>query len=294
MDYNIYSPEIGLNKWLNKGSEDLQGISQGTGDFNSLSSIQGGVIGSSTQSSPSGAVNSVNPNNVTSGEIGSILAFKKKNFLDTTEGWIQGMDTDNIYKWLIGGSSSSIDWAITTPSTLTITGVLNVSVGSTIAGFTIGADYLRDVANSFGLASTVTGGDDVRFWAGSTYENRQTAPLRIYESGVIFSTTVPIQNYSPSAAGTATLDLKTGNDHRITMPAGNITIALSNVTVGQKFLVSLTQDSTGSRTVTWFTTIRWSDGSAPLLTTTPNKRDTFGFICTGSNTYDAFILGLNI
>ena len=104
----------------------------------------------------------------------------------------------------------------------------------------------------------------------------------------------PIQTYTPSAAGTATLDLSLGNDHRITMPAGNITIALSNVTVGQKFLVSITQDGTGGRTATWFTTIRWADGSAPVLTVAASKRDTFGFICTGTNTYDGFILGLNI
>lgn len=102
------------------------------------------------------------------------------------------------------------------------------------------------------------------------------------------------QTYTPSASGTATLDLSLGNDHRITMPAGNITIALSNEQVGQKFLVSITQDSGGSRTVTWFTTIKWAGGSAPTLTTTANKRDTFGFVVTGSGTYDGFIVGQNI
>jgi hypothetical protein len=70
------------------------------------------------------------------------------------------------------------------------------------------------------------------------------------------------QTYTPSAAGTATLDLSLANEHRITMPAGNITIALSNATNAQKFLVSITQDGTGSRTVTWFSTIRWVGGSA--------------------------------
>lgn len=100
--------------------------------------------------------------------------------------------------------------------------------------------------------------------------------------------------YSPSGGGTATLDLATGNEHRITMPSGNITIALSNATNGQKFIISVTQDGTGSRTVTWFTTIKWAGGSAPTLTTTANKRDTFGFICTGSGTYDGFVIGQNL
>lgn len=182
---------------------------------------------------------------------------------------------------------------VLTATGATISGAITATSGA-IGGFNIGSDYIRDVANSFGLASTVTGSDDIRFWAGATFANRATAPFRVYESGIVLSITAPIQTYTPSAAGTATLDLQTGNDHRITMPAGNIIIALSNVTVGQKFLVSVTQDSVGSRTVTWFTTIRWSEGTAPTLSTSANKRDTFGFICTGSNTYDGFIIGLFI
>lgn len=102
------------------------------------------------------------------------------------------------------------------------------------------------------------------------------------------------QTYSPAGAGTATLDLSLANEHRITMPAGNITIALSNATNAQKFIVSILQDSVGTRTVTWFTTIRWAGGAAPTLTTTASKRDTFVFIRTGANTYDGFVVGQNV
>ena len=79
------------------------------------------------------------------------------------------------------------------------------------------------------------------------------------------------------------------------MPAGNITIALSNDTNSQIFLISITQDGTGGRTVTWFTTIKWqSGGTVPTLSTGANKRDTFIFVRTGTNTYDGFIAGQNI
>ena len=80
------------------------------------------------------------------------------------------------------------------------------------------------------------------------------------------------------------------------MPAGNITIAVSNPTVGQVFMVEITQDGVGSRTVTWFSTIKWAGGSAPVLTTTASKRDTFGFIITavGANTFDGYVIGFNI
>lgn len=111
---------------------------------------------------------------------------------------------------------------------------------------------------------------------------------------VMSATNPTAQTYSPAGAGTATLDLSLSNQHQITMPAGNITIALSNDTNSQPFTVSITQDSVGSRTVTWFTTIKWAGGSAPTLTTTALKRDTFGFIRTGSGTYDGFVIGQNI
>lgn len=102
------------------------------------------------------------------------------------------------------------------------------------------------------------------------------------------------QTYTPAGAGTATLDLSLSGFHFITMPAGNITIALSNPSNNQIFEVAITQDSVGSRTVTWFTTIRWVGGTPPTLTTTANKRDVFVFQRTGANTYDGFIAGQNL
>lgn len=103
-----------------------------------------------------------------------------------------------------------------------------------------------------------------------------------------------IQSYSPAAGGTATLDLSKGNYHRIQMPAGNITIALNNATVGQIFIVDIIQDGVGSRTATWFTTIKWAGGSAPTLTTTASKIDTLGFIITSTGNYQGYVVGQNI
>jgi len=96
-----------------------------------------------------------------------------------------------------------------------------------------------------------------------------------------------------SDAATITFDLDAGNVHTVTL-GGNRILALSNADTGQYFVLELTQDGTGSRTVTWFETIRWVDGSAPTLTTTADKRDVFGFRCTGTNTYDGYIVGQNL
>jgi len=103
-----------------------------------------------------------------------------------------------------------------------------------------------------------------------------------------------VTSYTPAGAATATLDVSVGSIHSITMPAGNITIAISNEAVGKCFMVEITQDGGGSRTVTWFTTIKWAGGSAPTLTTTGGKRDVFGFRVTGTDTYDGYVVGQNI
>lgn len=92
---------------------------------------------------------------------------------------------------------------------------------------------------------------------------------------------------------TVTFDLSAGNVHTVTL-GGNRTLAISNETAGQFFSIELTQDGTGSRTVTWFSTINWAGGSAPTLTTTAGKKDTFVFRCTAADTYDGYVVGQNI
>lgn len=88
-------------------------------------------------------------------------------------------------------------------TTLTITGSLTATTGA-IGGFNIGADYIRDAANSMGMASTVTGGDDVRFWAGDTFANRASAPFMVTEAGNITATNATITG-TISGRSTATI-----------------------------------------------------------------------------------------
>jgi len=93
-------------------------------------------------------------------------------------------------------------------------------------------------------------------------------------------------------AATITLDLSTSL-HQTTI-TDDRTLALENETVGQAFTIRITQDGTGSRLITFFTTIKWADGVTPTLTTTPSKTDVFGFICTSAGNYDGFIIGQNL
>jgi len=80
--------------------------------------------------------------------------------------------------WVINGDGNAEF------NNVTVRGTIYATLGE-IGGFTIGSDSLKDTADSFGLASTVTAGNDVRIWAGETFSNRDTAPFRVYEDGTI-------------------------------------------------------------------------------------------------------------
>lgn len=92
---------------------------------------------------------------------------------------------------------------------------------------------------------------------------------------------------------TITFDMDEANYHTVTL-GGNRTLAVTNVSVGQSFIIRLKQDATGGRTVTWWEGISWAGGEAPSLTTDPNNADVFGFTCTSSGNYDGFVVGQSL
>ena len=81
------------------------------------------------------------------------------------------------------------------------------------------------------------------------------------------------------------------NIHSVTL-GDNRTLAVSNVSTGQAFVIILQQDGSGSRTVTWWSNIKWVTATAPTLTTTASRWDIFSFIYDGTNYYGS-IVGLN-
>lgn len=99
---------------------------------------------------------------------------------------------------------------------------------------------------------------------------------------------------TPADASTITLDCSISNVHMPAAITANRIIALSNVRQYQVVFIGITQDGSGLHTITWPGTIRWAGGSAPTLTTTANKRDWICLVCTGSGTYDGFVVGANL
>ena len=77
--------------------------------------------------------------------------------------------------------------------------------------------------------------------------------------------------YALTYAANIEINWNNGNNQYVVM-TGNTVFTFANPVNGQVYRIGITQDATGSRTVTW-PTIKWAGGSAPTLTTTANKSD---------------------
>ncbi len=102
--------------------------------------------------------------------------------------------------------------------------------------------------------------------------------------------------YTPADTQTVTLDLSDADVHYITLPAsGAITIAVTNATLGQPFIVFITMGA-APVTITWFTTIRWFDtveSAAPEITGDAGDVHMLGFIVRSSGNYEGNLLGFH-
>lgn len=91
-------------------------------------------------------------------------------------------------------------------------------------------------------------------------------------------TLIPLQVQTPTYSANKTIDWSVGNVARITL-TGNIVITNSGAYDGQKLLLELKQDATGSRTVSFTSETRFgTDITGITLTTTANKSDKIGLI----------------
>lgn len=208
--------------------------------------------------------------------------------LGTSNDVVISSAADATYRlWVGHATAASAPFRVTkagalTATSATITGTVTATAGA-IGGFDVGSDYIRDTVNSFGMASTVTAGDDVRFWAGATFTNRATAPFRLTEAGALTVT---------SATVTGTVTATTGaiagftlSSTEMTASSGTSKVLLASDTTGKSRGGALILgDTTGYRTI--YSNLGMymeynADGSSPdiLLAYGSSGADSGGRLC---------------
>jgi hypothetical protein len=93
-------------------------------------------------------------------------------------------------------------------------------------------------------------------------------------------------------APTIAVDWSKGTTQAMTL-GGNRTLTFSNGQKGGRYVLVITQDATGSRTVTWPASVRWPGyGGRLTLTSLAKKTDYITFFYNGV-TYDAVAFSQN-
>ena len=168
-----------------------------------------------------------------------------------------------------------------------------VSTGSVLADGSVAASEVS------GLATVATTG------SYTDLTNEPTAP-----SGTIVGTT-DIQTLTNKTveAGTFTngyteelvtantstaytIDLANGSVQYLTL-TGNCTYTFPTPVAGKSFILVQKQDATGSRTVTWPSSVDWPGATAPTLTATASKADKFVFTAIDSSNWLGSVAGQN-
>ena len=168
-----------------------------------------------------------------------------------------------------------------------------LGAGSTVTnqyGFNV-TSSLTGATNNYGFYSNIASGTGRwNFYAAGTAAN--------YFAGVTNHAAAINENKTaPSiSAGTLTLDCSAGNVFAVSLNASITTLSFTNVpTTGNAYALTLSFTADGTaRTVTWGSSVKWPSGTAPTLTSTNAKVDTFVLTTwDGGTTWYAFTAGQN-
>jgi len=147
-------------------------------------------------------------------------------------------------------------------------------------------------------ATTTTGTGVLTFLGTPSSANLLSAMTDETGTGLLVFNSAPaltnptVTNYVETLhsanTGTAiTVDLTNGTVQNLTL-TGNATITMPTAVAGKSFIIILSQDGTGGRTVTW-STVSWPSATAPTVTSTASKRDIFSFFSNGSSWFGTTI-----
>ena len=104
---------------------------------------------------------------------------------------------------------------------------------------------------------------------------------------------------------TVNVALSSGNYHEVELAAAVTKVIFKEGAVGQRFMVRFAQPAGANYTIAWTNvdvdeggtggTVSWAaGGTAPTMTATNGKADTYGFIQRTATTFDGFVVGQNI
>ena len=180
------------------------------------------------------------------------------------------------------------------------TGASTAANARTALGLAIGTDVLAYDSNLQGFVTAFTlptsdgsanqiiktnGSGTLSFTTAATGDvtltGTETLTNKTIEAGT-FTNGYTEETVTANTSTAYTVDLANGSVQILTL-TGNCTFTFPTATAGKGFTMLLKQDGTGSRTVTWPSSVKWPASTAPTITSTASKGDKFVFV--GDGTY---------
>jgi hypothetical protein len=182
----------------------------------------------------------------------------------------------------------------------TITGNITVDGGITIDGVDLSVE-VADKTGTETISGAWTFSTNPVFAAGLSLPTTTLTGQMSAADQVIAQPEVKdyAETYSTpsSSAGTLTLNIENGNVFIVTLTENVSTISLANPSATGRLCsitIMLTQDATGSRTVSWPSGVKWPGGVSPTMTTTANRRDIYVLTTqNGGTLWYGIIVGQN-
>lgn len=99
--------------------------------------------------------------------------------------------------------------------------------------------------------------------------------------------------YDAGTSGTSkTIDWTNAPAQQLSL-TGSVTLTLTNPQAGATYDLVLTQDATGSRTVTWPAAVKWAGGTPPTLSTVAARVDRVTLKFTGTTYHGTALINLS-
>jgi len=138
------------------------------------------------------------------------------------------------------------------------------------------------------INSTASGGGSTNTAAQYSWSNTQTFSANVVFTGLINAANASILSQTLSYGSTTNWNGALGQIATLTLTGSTTMAAPTNMQVGT-YILTVIQDSTGSRTITWNSVFKWPVGTAPVLTTTASHKDILSFVCDGTNMYGSYL-----
>lgn len=143
-------------------------------------------------------------------------------------------------------------------------------IGTTINAGNIVGEFNGTLVDTVGGPASSTDNAIAR-WDGTSGDTIQDSNVTIDDTGNLDMGGFQIRDYaeqtvSANTGASYTIDWSAGNIFELTLQAAPVLISFSNLAAGRSVTLTLIQDGTGDRTITWPGSVDWPNGEPTLQT----------------------------